>query len=115
MSQTDITFTIKRTNTNKELTVTFNVEILNIHIKDSYQVKTKSEINEMLDKIITNEYFSLLFNNGFTRAKASMMREWKAHNVLYRSGIFKERTGSVDLNQDESLVRRIGYFFLSLL
>jgi hypothetical protein len=50
----------------------------------------------------------------YTRSITSWLREWKAHNYLYDMGYEKARTGSVDLNENESLIRRIGYFFLAL-
>ena len=84
---------------------------LNIHIEDSYQVKTKKEMEEILWIVK-----GASFNRGisYLRKRASWIREWKAHNLLYKLGIQKERTRSVDLNENESIYRRIGYFFLSL-
>lgn len=90
-----------------------NIENLNIHISNSYQFNSK-EMNKILDYIMNKEYFKILAAAGFTRTKKSMLKEWKAHNLLYNLGYKKERTGSVDLNQNESFKRRIGYFILSL-
>ena len=61
------------------------------------------------------EYFERIAAAGYTRTKESLIREWKAHNVLYRWGYEKERTGSVDFSQYESRGRRVAYFFLSWL
>lgn len=84
----------------------------NIHIKDSYQIKNDKDKEQLLDTVInSNEYIT----GNYSRTKASYLREWKAHNTLYEWGISPERTGSVDLNDDESLLRRICYFFLSKL
>ena len=84
----------------------------NIHIKDSYQVKNDEDKKCLLDAVMnSNEYIT----GNYSRTKTSYLREWKAHNVLYEWGVFPERTRSVDLNNDESLFRRICYFFLSKL
>lgn len=84
---------------------------LNIHIEDSYQVKTKKEMEEIL-RIVEGASF----NRGisYLRKRASWIREWKAHNLLYKLGLFKDRTKSVDLNEKESWFRRLGYFILSI-
>lgn len=84
----------------------------NIYIKDSYQIKNDKDKEYLLDTIInSNEYIT----GNYSRTKTSYLREWKAHNALYEWGVSPERTGSVDLNNDESLLRRICYFFLSKL
>lgn len=84
----------------------------NIYIKDSYQIKNDRDKEYLLDTIInSNEYIM----GNYSRTKTSYLREWKAHNTLYEWGVSPERTGSVDLNNDESLFRRICYFFLSKL
>lgn len=90
-----------------------NIENLNIHISNSYQFNSK-EMNKILDYIMSKDYFKMLTTAGFSRSKKSMLREWKAHNLLYNLGYEKERTGSIDLDQNESFSRRIGYFILSL-
>ena len=83
----------------------------NIHIEDSYRIKDERDMKTIL-WIVQNASF----NRGisYLRKRASWIREWKAHNLLYKLGIQKERTRSVDLNENESIYRRIGYFFLSL-
>lgn len=94
---------------------TFNDNILNIHIPNSYLVTDEKDMEYILDELMRDPRYAALQGKGFARSRVSLLREWKAHTVLYNWGIFKERTGSVDLNQDESVIRRIGYFFLSLL
>lgn len=84
----------------------------NILIENSYQIKNDKDKEQLLDAVInSNEYIT----GNYSRTKTSYLREWKAHNTLYEWGISPERTGSVDLNDDESLLRRICYFFLSKL
>ena len=51
---------------------------------------------------------------GYKRTDAAWVTEWKAQNVLYKWGFKKDRTGSVDLNEDESTIRLVGYAILSL-
>lgn len=112
MSQTTFTFDVVSTNYN--LQVIINIDHLNIHITNSYQVKSGKEMEQIIDMIMNKSYYQQLTAAGFTRSKGSLLREWKAHNLLYNWGYEKERTGSVDLNQNESRCHRIGYFILSL-
>ena len=111
MSRTSFTFDLVSTTYN--IQVTMNIEDLNIHIKNSYQVIYSKDIEQIIDMIINKSCYKYLAAAGYTRTKKSLIREWKAHNVLYRWGYEKERTGSVDLDQNESRGRRIAYFFLS--
>ena len=71
-------------------TVTSN----NIHIRDSYKVKTKSEMKEMLYAI----QHANPECNVFKRSYNSMISEWRTHNRLYKLGFQKSRTKDVDLN-----------------
>lgn len=71
-------------------TVTSN----NIHIKDSYDIKKRSEMKEILYAI----QYKRPDCNVFKRSYNSMISEWRTHNRLYRLGYKKNRTGSVDLN-----------------
>ena len=97
------------------LKITVDYKNLNIHIQDSWKIDNAKELNSVIDDLMKGERFTKLAAAGYTRTKASLIREWKAHNVLYRWGYEKERTGSVDLDQNESRKRRIAYFFLSWL
>ena len=97
------------------LKVSFDYENLNIHIQDSYLIEDAKTIENAIENILASVYFEKLAAVGYSRTKASLIREWKAHNVLYRWGYEKERTGSVDLDQNESRRRRFAYFFLSWL
>jgi hypothetical protein len=83
----------------------------NIHIFNSYKIKRKRDMKRILMLI---RYAS--FNRGifYSRKEKSWIREWKAHNVLYKLGIKKVSTRHTDLNENESIFRRFGYFILSL-
>lgn len=83
-----------------------NEESKNITIQDGYLTTDKEIqkviIQQLLDKY---EWFRV-------RSLKSYLREWRAHNRLYRWGLFKTRTKDVDLNVHEYWWRRLGYFFL---
>lgn len=91
------------------ISISFNK--LNIHIVDSYRVKKAKEMKEILHIVHCASLNRGIF---YARNEKSWIREWKAHNLLYKLGICKTRTQSVDLNENESKLRKIGYFFLSL-
>ena len=95
------------------LKVSFDYENLNIHIQDSHLIKDSKIVENAIENILASVYFEKLAGAGFTRTSKSLIREWKAHTVLHRWGYEKDRTGSVDLNQNESRGRRILYFILS--
>ena len=50
----------------------------------------------------------------YTRTTDSWVQEWAAHNVLYNLGIAMERTGTVDLSENESKFRLFCYRFLAI-
>lgn len=66
----------------------------NIHIKDSYQITSRSEMKEML-YAIQHKYPEC---KSFKRSYGSLIAEWRTHNRLYRWGYKRQRTGDVDLN-----------------
>ena len=90
-----------------------DIEHLNIHVEDSYLIKSKQQIREALDIIMQDSKYAELYDAGFSRTKGSMVQEWAAHNVLYRWGIKKSGTKDVDLDQNETSLRKLGYAFLS--
>ena len=91
----------------KECTITEN----NIHIKDSYTVNDKYEMSEILTEIKINHPECKVFD---IRKWDNLLSEWKCHNRLYKLGIFKTRTGSVDLDSFEPWWRRILYAILGI-
>ena len=66
----------------------------NVHIKDSYKVKSKSEMKEILYAI---QYMHPECD-VFKRSYRSLIGEWRTHNRLYHLHYKQDRTGSVDLN-----------------
>lgn len=95
-------------------TVWFNMESVSITIIDGFKAKTKAEIMRVLEVIHTTSCYSMLVKRGYTRTIESEYQEWRAHNILYKMGILRERTGSVDISNNESKVRRFGYAVLSM-
>jgi hypothetical protein len=83
----------------------------NVHINDSYLVTDHSSMERVCEQI--RKLIATLCYD-FSRSNASWICEWKAHNFLFFIGIEKQRTGSVDLNEDEGMLKRIGYKLLSM-
>lgn len=83
----------------------------NVRIDSSCTV-AKEDIAGWIEQI---KSFGKLYGYEYTRSNKSWAREWKAHNVLYWWGIEPYRTRDVDLDEGETLLRRIAYLFLSFL
>ena len=88
---------------------------LNICVKNSYKIKYSDDIENLLKIICDNPAFSEFKIAGYKRTLSSMRREWEAHNLLYKFGIFKTRTGSTDLDNNENFIRKAGYAVLSFI
>ena len=91
------------------LTVYINSK--NVHINESYTVTNPFCMQEAIN-LIREE--AKRFNIFYKRNDKSWVREWKAHNMLYKMGLFKKNTMHTDLDENESWFRRLGYWFLSL-
>ena len=83
----------------------------NVHVNGSYTV-AKKDIVDWVERII-----SCGIQNGYvySRSAESWINEWRAHNLLCRWGIAPDRTRDVDLDENESSLRRFCYFILSKL
>ena len=88
---------------------------LNICVKNSYKIKYSDDIENLLKMICNNPAFTEFKIVGYKRTLPSMRREWEAHNFLYKFGIFKTITGSTDLGNNESFIRKAGYAVLSFI
>lgn len=79
-------------------------------IVDSYRFRKSDmmSILQIIRKTIATEGYL------YSRSYESWETEWRAHNVLHSLGIARERTGSVDLNDDESKFRLFCYKLLSV-
>jgi hypothetical protein len=112
MSKTSFTFDL--VSTTYSVQVTINLESLNIHIQNSHTVTNTKDMEEIIDTIMAHSCYTYLVKYGYNRTKSSMIREWKAHNILHKSSFEVNRTASVDLDQGESILRKILYAILSL-
>lgn len=91
--------------------VKFTATENNLHIEDSYKIISKPVIKELLTDILVD-----IYNNTditYKRSINSWVNEWVAHSWLYNRSVEKDRTKHVDLNEDESLLKRFGYWFIS--
>ena len=83
----------------------------NIHIADSYLI---TEVDDMY--VILEDIREQAFSEGleYNRSNESWANEWLAHNVMYSIGISRDRTASVDLDENESWWRKLLYALISL-
>jgi hypothetical protein len=95
--------------------IIMDIEGQNIHIHNSHQVTKVQDMKMIIDTIMGKSFYAKMTDADFNRTKASMIREWKAHNILHKWNYQVYRTRSVDFNQNESVWRRFCYFFLSML
>lgn len=83
-----------------------------ISIEHSYRIESSKDMKEVLNKI--RDYYP----DNYAIHKRSikgMIREWRTHNLLYSLGIEKERTKTVDLEINQSVLHKILYALGSLL
>lgn len=85
-----------------------------LHIENSNVITKKSDIWAALNYIHDTEEYKSLVESGYNRTMTSEYHEWVGHNVLYRLGLMKTRTGSVDIDNNEPKWRRVVYAFLSM-
>ena len=77
----------------------------NIHVRDSYKITDVSDI------LVICETFKIIYPQ-FKRSAQSWKREWIAHNWLYNHNICPVRTKGVDLDENESIFRKIMYIII---
>ena len=65
-----------------------------IHIVDSYKL-SKKDIKVIVDALIRDYQDNNVIKH---RSKYSILSEIYVHNLCYKLNIFRERTGSVDIN-----------------
>ena len=90
----------------------------NISIQNSYAISDRIEMEVILDLVKSS---SLYDPNIYHRCEFGYIVEWEAHNLLYNAADYyniewhniKERTGTVDLNEDDQ-VRLIPYMVASI-
>ena len=94
----------------KNYTIKYTLSGNNVHIVDSYKIRNKADMNAIVQLIRTEAA-----KKGFKykRSNSSWVTEWRAHNYMYERGMERTRTGSVDLNENESKVKLLSYATMS--
>ena len=80
----------------------------NVRIVDSYKVELEA------DMVIILKLFKIKENYKSRRTVTSWVKEWKAHNRLYKLGLFKDHTIDCDLEENEKWYRLLAYQILGL-
>lgn len=96
----------------KNYSIEYTLSKNNVHIVNSYKIKKKAEMNDIV-KLIRAEATKKGFK--YKRSNSSWVTEWRAHNYMYDKKMDRSRTGSVDLNENESKVKLLSYSTMSLL
>ena len=92
----------------KVLDVEIMYDSTNIKIIDSYKVRTKKEM------IVILRQFQIRTRYKSRRSLNSWIKEWKAHNRLYRLGLFRSHTVDCDLEENEKWWRLLAYQILGI-
>lgn len=98
--------------TYNNFTIEYTLSRNNVHIVDSYKVTRRADMQRIIN-LIRKEAKKKGYN--YKRFASSWLVEWRAHNYMYQKGIEKARTGSVDLNEDESKWKLATYAVMSAL
>lgn len=75
----------------------------NVRIVDSWKVETEVFMEYILKEFIKETGYES------RRSIKSWIREWKAHNRLYRLGLFRSHTKDTDLEENEYWWRLVVY------
>lgn len=78
----------------------------NTHVEDSYK---STDIGLEVCYIIRERYVRGLPQ---TRTFDSYVREWKAHNRLYKLGLFRSHTKDVDLEEPSNIFKEFIWLIL---
>ena len=102
----------------KEVNIKYSKYIINVllssyntSIIDSYRIRRINDMVNVLKKIRNT------CDNSYAIHKRSifgMVNEWRVHNLLYFLHIKRRRTGTVDLNINQSIWAKIAYTLLSV-
>ena len=83
----------------------------NTSIADSYRIRRINDMVNVLKKIRNTCDDSYAIHK---RSIFGMVNEWRVHNLLYFLHIKRRRTGTVDLNVNQSIWVKIAYTLLSV-
>lgn len=79
----------------------------NVRIIDSHKVKEKNMRNIL-------EWFLIKTCYKSRRSLDSWLKEWKAHNRLYKLGLYRSHTIDCDLNENEQWWRLLVYSIIGI-
>lgn len=88
-----------------------NVTKYNVHIEGSWTARNTEEMRAVLLREKALYPDCEVFKH---RTIESLVREWRAHNRLYRWGIFKNRAKDVDLEWPQPWWMKAAYFVLGM-
>ncbi len=80
----------------------------NTKILNSYLIERK-EIKPTIDEVINKRQAA---NYPITRSRTSYIRELRAHNLMFKLGLFKKNTKDTDLEEPIKLWKEIIYFLI---
>ena len=83
----------------------------NTSITDSYKIRRINDMVNVLKKIRNTCDDSYAIHK---RSIFGMVNEWRVHNLLYFLHIKRRKTGTVDLNVNQSIWVKIAYTLLSV-
>ncbi len=72
---------------------------LRCEIMDSYQITSAHDMHRIIEALREG---SLPFNAVWTRTEKSLVREWRAKNLLYSLGLFRSKTRSITFREKRS-------------
>jgi hypothetical protein len=93
-------------------TIEYTLTKGNVHIVNSYKIRKKADMNGIVAAIRAE---AKKLGYTYKRSNSSWVTEWRAHNYMYDKGQQRSRTGSVDLNDNESRWKLLAYSAQSLL
>lgn len=96
----------------KNYTITYKATAKNIHVVNSYRITKKADMNAIVKLLRAG---ALKSGFSYKRSNSSWVTEWRAHNYMYNKKIERDRTASVDLNENESKLKLLSYSLMSLL
>lgn len=72
---------------------------LRCEIMDSYQITSAHDMHRIIEALREG---SLPFNAVWTRTEKSLVRAWRAKNLLYSLGLFRSKTRSITFREKRS-------------
>lgn len=79
-----------------------------VTVMDSYRIKSRREMEKIL------RIFKIQTGYKSKRSLSSWVREWVAHNRLYKMNIARSRTKDCDMEEEIERWRESVYYILSL-